>query len=148
MHNYYVIMQLYAHTQHEEHPRLLIPELCRWDLEVLDKFPLLQNLNACNPTVDLMLSAPPFLYRLFYSLGWVTGTGGGITIKLGWVLTNLTSSTWCKYCGFQCTVVVGRLLYRLKIKDTWYNPQCNSTFYILPSEMRYTLHHQLYKKSE
>ncbi|XP_064400163.1 methylthioribulose-1-phosphate dehydratase-like [Halichondria panicea] len=34
---------------HKEHPRLLIPELC----------------------------------RLFYSLGWVTGTGGGITIKLG-----------------------------------------------------------------
>lgn len=32
-----------------EHPRNLIPELC----------------------------------RLFYSLGWVTGTGGGVTIKQG-----------------------------------------------------------------
>eukprot|EP00731_Ephydatia_muelleri_P000699 Em0001g699a len=35
--------------QHEEHPRRLIPELC----------------------------------RLFYGLGWVTGTGGGVTIKYG-----------------------------------------------------------------
>lgn len=34
---------------HEEHPRKLIPELC----------------------------------RLFYDLGWVTGTGGGVTIKYG-----------------------------------------------------------------
>lgn len=40
--------------QDKEHPRLLIPELC----------------------------------RLFYQLGWVTGTGGGISLRRGFV---------CKY---------------------------------------------------
>lgn len=38
-----------------EHPRNLIPELC----------------------------------RLFYNLGWVTGTGGGISIKHGLVETSI-----------------------------------------------------------
>ncbi|KAM7015330.1 methylthioribulose-1-phosphate dehydratase isoform 1-T1 [Tautogolabrus adspersus] len=38
-----------AEKQEKEHPRLLIPELC----------------------------------RLFYQLGWVTGTGGGISLKRG-----------------------------------------------------------------
>lgn len=37
--------------QEKEHPRVLIPELC----------------------------------RLFYQLGWVTGTGGGISLKQGFV---------------------------------------------------------------
>lgn len=27
----------------------------------------------------------PELCRLFYQLGWVTGTGGGISIKLGYL---------------------------------------------------------------
>lgn len=38
-----------THTEDKEHPRELIPELC----------------------------------RLFYQLGWVTGTGGGISVKRG-----------------------------------------------------------------
>ena len=49
-----------------EHPRLLIPELC----------------------------------KQFYHLGWVTGTGGGMTIKYGWVdeleiVFSWPSSQWC-----------------------------------------------------
>lgn len=40
---------------YQEHPRNLIPELC----------------------------------RQFYNLGWVTGTGGGISIKHGLVLFEL-----------------------------------------------------------
>lgn len=47
--------------QEMEHPRVLIPELC----------------------------------RLFYQLGWVTGTGGGISLKRGFV---------CKYNVLQSTV--------------------------------------------
>jgi hypothetical protein len=43
----------------EEHPRKLIPELC----------------------------------RLFYNLGWVTGTGGGISIKEGYKVLSCTRVT-------------------------------------------------------
>ena len=30
--------------------------------------------------------------RQFYTLGWVTGTGGGITIKQGWVTVRMMMS--------------------------------------------------------
>lgn len=49
--NFYLVLSSYFSLQ--EHPRKLIPELC----------------------------------KQFYHLGWVTGTGGGISIKLKWVST-------------------------------------------------------------
>lgn len=46
--------------QEKEHPRVLIPELC----------------------------------RLFYQLGWVTGTGGGISLRRGFVCRLISCILW------------------------------------------------------
>lgn len=69
--------------QEREHPRVLIPELC----------------------------------RLFYQLGWVTGTGGGISLRRGFVcrwffaehwegLEMVTFNTWlnCDYSYLKATI--------------------------------------------
>lgn len=50
--------------QDKEHPRVLIPELC----------------------------------RLFYQLGWVTGTGGGISLKQGFVCNFFFSTYNAEHC--------------------------------------------------
>jgi len=53
-----ILVMLCKQTLSAEHPRVLIPELC----------------------------------RLFYTLGWVTGTGGGISIRAGYSVPSQHSS--------------------------------------------------------
>lgn len=60
--------------QEKEHPRVLIPELC----------------------------------RLFYQLGWVTGTGGGISLRQGFVCRFIS-------CRVLRTVTWGTFLCSIRV---------------------------------
>lgn len=83
--------------QDKDHPRVLIPELC----------------------------------RLFYQLGWVTGTGGGISLKQGFVCKfliffQLTMQSIVKYwkCWGLSSVAHLWRIFPVKITD-WHTVNTN-----------------------